>query len=314
MWWIATTATSVDAVKLNFNPASLFLLNVILGLVMFGIALDLRIDDFKRVFRMPKAIIAGLTTQLLLLPAFTYLLTLILKPQPSIALGMILVAACPGGNISNFITHLSKGNTSLSVSMTAFCNVFALFTTPFHIAFWGGIHPTAKTIMKSVSLDPWGMLGIMLTLMILPLIAGMSVAAFKPTWAERLRGPFKIFSIVAFVTFIVVAMQKNFDFFWDYISVVFFLVAIHNAMAFLLGYTTGLVAGLKGRDRRALSVEVGIQNSGLGLILIFNFFNGLGGMAIVAAWWGVWHIIVGLTLASFWSQIPTGDEASLATE
>ena len=303
MWWFATAA-SVDTVKLNFDQAGLLVLNIILGLVMFGIALDLRMDDFRRVFRMPRAIIAGLTTQLLLLPALTYLLTLIIKPQPSIALGMILVSACPGGNISNFITHLSKGNTSLSISMTAFCNVFALFTTPFHIAFWGGMNPDTQGILKVVEMSPWSMFKIMLILMIVPLIVGMLVATYKPKWAERLRGPFKIFSIVAFVVFIIVAMQKNFDFFLKFISVVFFIVAIHNALAFLLGYTTGLVAGLKGRDRRALSIEVGIQNSGLGLVLIFTFFDGLGGMAIIAAWWGVWHIIVGLTLASFWSMIP----------
>lgn len=304
--WIQMFA-SVDAVKLNFNPAGLFLLNVILGLVMFGIALDLRMEDFRRVFRMPKAVVAGLTTQLLLLPAFTYLLTFVLKPQPSIALGMILVSACPGGNISNFITHLSKGNTSLSISMTAFCNVFALFTTPFHIAFWGGMHPQTKGILRAVSMEPLAMLRIMLTLMIVPLVVGMLVAAYKPTWAKRLRNPFKIFSIVAFVAFIVVAMQKNFGFFLKFIGVVFFIVLVHNAMAFALGYATGLVAGLKGRDRRALSVEVGIQNSGLGLILIFNFFDGLGGMAIVAAWWGVWHIIVGLSLAGVWSRFPPKD-------
>ncbi len=303
-------AAAVDAVRLNFDASGLMVLNVILGLVMFGIALDLKIDDFKRVFRMPKAVLIGLFAQLVLLPAMTFALTWILRPHPSMALGMILVAACPGGNTSNFIAYLARGNASLSITMTAICNLCSLVTTPFHIAFWGSLQPPTRAILKQVHLEPLKMLGIMMILMVIPLFLGMGLAARKPHIAAKLRKPFRIASIVFFLAFIAIAMGKNWGFFLRYIGLVFGVVALHNGLAFLLGYGTGLAAGLEGPDRRAISIEVGIQNSGLGLILIFNFFGGLGGMAVIAAWWGVWHLISGMALALWWSRRPVAAPAA----
>jgi BASS family bile acid:Na+ symporter len=295
-------AVAMDQVKLRFDPSGLMLLNIILGLIMFGIALDLKVSDFKRVFKAPKSIIVGLTAQLLLLPALTFLLTMVLQPAPSIALGMMMVAACPGGNISNFITHLSKGNTSLSISMTAVVSVGALFATPLNISLWGSLNPATAKILRQVNLDPVQLLLIVFILLGLPLVLGMVVAAKFPAFAEKARKPFKIASIVVFTAFIVIALQKNFDHFIKYIAVIAGIVLLHNALAFTLGYGTAWLARLEESDRRAVTIEVGIQNSGLGLILIFNFFDGLGGMAMIAAWWGVWHICAGLTLSSFWSR------------
>ena len=103
----------IDLVRLNFNPGSLWALNAVIGLVMFGVALDLKLADFKAVLTMPRPVIIGMVGQFILLPAFTFLLIMVIKPSPSIALGMMLVAACPGGNISNFLTHYAKGNTCL---------------------------------------------------------------------------------------------------------------------------------------------------------------------------------------------------------
>ena len=109
----------IDEIRLAFNPASLMILNVILGVLMFGVALDIKVADFRRIARDPRGPLVGLGAQFLLLPGLTFLLTLILDPPPSVALGMILVAACPGGNISNFMTYLARGNAALSVGMTA---------------------------------------------------------------------------------------------------------------------------------------------------------------------------------------------------
>ena len=110
---------AIDQVRLNFNPQGLFIINMAIGLMMFGVALDLKLEDFKRVVVAPKAPGIGLAAQFLLLPALTFLLTLAIRPQPSMALGMILVAACPGGNLSNIITYLARGNCAVSISMTA---------------------------------------------------------------------------------------------------------------------------------------------------------------------------------------------------
>ncbi|MEP3667356.1 MAG: bile acid:sodium symporter, partial [Roseibium sp.] len=132
--------SDIDAVRLNFSPESLTLLNAILSIVMFSIALDLRLSDFRNLVRAPKALLTGMVSQFLVLPALTFVMLGLTNPQPSIALGLILVAACPGGNISNFITHRAGGNAALSVSMTGIATVTAILLTPFNVAFWGNLY------------------------------------------------------------------------------------------------------------------------------------------------------------------------------
>ena len=146
--------TDIDDILLNFSSSSLMLLNAILAIVMFSIALDLRAGDFGRVAKAPKSMLTGLVAQFVVLPALTYLLVIATDPRPSIALGLILVAACPGGNISNFITHKAGGNSALSVSMTAFATLGAILFTPLNIAFWGSLYGPTNEILKQISIDP----------------------------------------------------------------------------------------------------------------------------------------------------------------
>lgn len=294
--------SEIDAVRLNFNPQSLAVLNVILGLVMFGVALDLKLADFRGVLALPKATLIGMLGQFVLLPAFTFLLVLAIQPAPSIALGMILVAACPGGNVSNFLTHYARGNTPLSVTMTALSTLAAIVMTPFNLSFWGALHPGASKILRDVSLNPFEMVVAVLLLLGVPMALGLLASHRLPRLAARLRRPMRWFSLGVFGLFVVGALAANWRYFLDYVGYVVFAVFLHNGLALLTGYWAARFAGLPERDRRAVSIEVGIQNSGLGLILIFNFFDGLGGMAIVTAWWGVWHLISGLTLATIWSR------------
>ena len=215
---------------------------------------------------------------------------------------MILVAACPGGNISNFLTHYARGNTALSITMTAVSTAVAIVMTPFNLSFWGGLHPEASKILKVVALDPLDMLFAVFLLLGLPMAVGMYVGWRYPRFVERAHKPVKIFSLLVFGLFVVGALAANWRYFIDYVGFVVFAVFLHNALALSTGYFAAKATGLPERDRRAVSIEVGIQNSALGLILVFNFFGGLGGMAIVTAWWGVWHIVSGLTLATFWSR------------
>ncbi|CAG1002017.1 Pantothenate precursors transporter PanS [Burkholderiales bacterium] len=292
----------MDLVRLNFNPQSLWLLNFIIGLVMFGVALDLKLADFKAVLVTPKPVLFGLFGQFVLLPAVSFLLVLAIQPSPSVALGMLLVAACPGGNISNFLTHFAKGNTALSITMTAISTAVAIVMTPFNLAFWGGLHAQASGILKAVALDPLEMLLAVFLLLGLPMVAGMAVGHAFPRFVERAHKPVKVFSLAVFGLFVLGALAANWQYFMKYVGFVVFAVFLHNGLALLSGYFAARVAGLPERDRRAVSIEVGIQNSALGLILIFNFFDGLGGMAIVTAWWGIWHIISGLTVATIWSR------------
>jgi BASS family bile acid:Na+ symporter len=217
---------------------------------------------------------------------------------------MMLVAACPGGNVSNFFTHLAAGNTALSVSMTAISTLAAIVMTPVNLAFWGRLDIQTAAILQRVSLDPVQLFATIFTILGLPLFLGMLVAHIRPNLAAKLRKPFKILSIGFFVAFVAIAFAVNFEHFLNYITGVIGAVFLHNALALSTGYGFGRLLRLPKRDARAVSIEVGIQNSALALALIFDFFAGLGGMAIVAASWGIWHLISGLSLAWFWSRRP----------
>ncbi|MAG31677.1 MAG: symporter [Deltaproteobacteria bacterium] len=295
---------NIDTVRLNFDPGSLTILSIVLGFVMFGVALDVTRSDLLRVAREPRAALIGLSSQFVLLPALTYLLTRILDPPPSIALGMILVSACPGGNLSNFFTNLAGGRTALSIGMTAVSTCAAVVMTPLNLSIWGGLHPGTRALLQAVGMDPVAMLVTILLMLAVPLVLGIVVAERAPAVAARLRGPLKTLSIAFFLTFVVVAFHANLDHFVALIAVLFAPVAIQNALALGGGYGMARFLGLSPGEARAVSIETGIQNSGLGLILVFDFFDGLGGMAVICGWWGIWHIVAGMALAAFWSRRP----------
>ncbi len=293
---------SIDTAQLNFSQDSLWVLNVCLAIIMFGIALDIKWADFKKVAASPRATFVGLLSQFILLPASTYLLVVIIQPAPSIALGMMLVAACPGGNISNFMTHYAKGNTALSVSLTSIGTLLAIVMTPLNLQVWASFYPPTASILHEVSLDPWQVFQAIAVLIGIPLVLGMTISKKYPLTSARISKTVKPISILIFGAFVVVAFATNVDAFFKYIHLVVLVVFFHNLTALVLGYQVARIAGLNSNDRKTLTIETGIQNSGLGLILIFGFFGGLGGMAIVAAWWGIWHILSGLALATYWSR------------
>ena len=155
-----------------------------------------------------------------------------------------------------------------------------------------------------MNLDPFALFKTILIILGLPLAAGMLVAGKKPVVAARLRQPMKVFSLSAFGLFIIGALIGNWEHFLQNVGYVALAVALHNGLGLALGYWSGRLLGCHRYDARAISIEVGIQNSALALVLIFGFFDGLGGMAIIAAWWGVWHLISGLTVATYWSKHP----------
>ena len=291
----------IDEIALNFSPAGLLVMNIVLGIVMFGIALDMKLGDFKLIVNLPRSMLIGLLGQFLLLPALTFMLVYLLRPAPSMALGMILVAACPGGNISNFFTHLARGNTALSVCMSAVSTASAVVMTPLNFTFWGSLYPDATLILRTVAVNAGDLAATIFLLLRLPLSTGLYISHRCPRWAARVKRPMRYFSMGFFVLFVLSALAVNFEYFINYVHIVALIVLVHNGLALLGGYFSARMVGLPENDRRAVAIEVGIQNSGLGLILIFNFFDGLGGMAIIAAWWGIWHIISGMFLASFWA-------------
>lgn len=296
--------TAIDQVQLNFNPESLAFINWTLAIVMFGVALDLRLADFRRVLKSPKAPAIGLLCQFLLMPALATALVWLMQPSPSVALGIILVSACPGGNVSNFFTNFAKGNAAVSVSMSAVSTLASIVMTPFNFMFWGHANPATRELIQSISITPLDILSTVLTILVLPTVIGMLFAAYKPALAARMLKPMRMLSLVVFSGFVFGALYANWDNFLAHVGVAFWVVFVVNGSALLLGYNLARAFKVSRGDARAVCFETGIQNSGFGLVLVFQFFAGLGGMAIIVAWWGVWHLVSGLLLSSFWSRRP----------
>ncbi|HNP19516.1 MAG TPA: bile acid:sodium symporter family protein [Fulvivirga sp.] len=273
-----------------------------MAVIMFGVALDLRLADFLRLTKVPKPAIVGVVSQFLVLPLLTFLLVLVIEPRPSIAMGMMIVAACPGGNVSNFMTSLARGNVALSVSLTAISTVAAIFMTPFNLSFWASLYPPTAAILTAVSIDTFEVFQTIVLILAIPLTLGMLVRHYYPKTAVILMKWLKPISIIIFIAFVLVAFSNNISIFLEYFQFMVLIVFVHNALAFTCGYSMATIFGLSDDDRKSITIETGIQNSGLGLLLIFSFFHGLGGMAMIAAWWGIWHIISGLTLGMLWSK------------
>jgi len=306
----------LDKIRLNLGQGSMMVINLTLALIMFGVALNMRLEGFKELMKRPRPILAGFISQFFLLPFVSYLLVLWIKPPPSVALGMILVAACPGGNVSNFISTLAKGNIELSVALTAIATLAAVMMTPFNFAFWGDLYAASSGLVIPISIDWWQMTKIVLLLLGLPIILGMATRHYFPKVADKIEKPMKWFSIVFFLAIVLGAIAQNFTYFKVYAGMIAGIVLLHNFIAFLTGYTFASVMRVRPRERRSITIETGIQNSGLALVLIVNphLFDGLGGMAFIAAVWGIWHIVSGMIVGGTWSLIKIKDDKTLASK
>ena len=292
----------IDSIKINFDTEGLWILNIALAIIMFGVALSIKIDDFKLLIKKPKILFVGIFSQFFLLPALTFVAILIIKPHPSFALGMMMIAACPGGNISNFFSKMANGNAALSVSLTAFAILICIIMTEFNLQFYGGLYEPTNAILKTVELDPFSLFKLVLLILGVPLILGMLTNIYFEETAKKIEKKLKPFSMIIFLALIVIAVYDNLDIFLNYIHLVAGLVIFHNIGAYFIGFYTAKTFGLEKRDRKTISMETGIQNGGLGLLLIFQFFDGLGGMALLAAFWSIWDIFSGLVLAAFWTK------------
>lgn len=304
---------SLDAIKVNMNEAGMNAINIVLAFVMFGVALGIKPKSFIDTFKQPKSFILGVICQNLLLPALTFLLVISFDGwiSPMIALGMILVAACPGGNISNFITSLSKGNNELSVALTAFNTAACIIMTPLNFTIWGGLYlkfaEKNDLMIPELSIPFWEIFKTIVILLGIPLVLGILCQAYLPKLTARLKKPMTYFSVAFFILMVVLAFGNNLDAFSKCIKYIFLIVLVHNLLALGIGFGTGTLFKVPYKDRRTLTIETGIQNSGLGLVLLFNqnifdpnIWANNGGMVVIVAWWGVWHIVSGLALATSW--------------
>lgn len=300
---------AIDDIRLNFSPGGLLFMNITLAFIMFGVALGIKVEHFKNIFIKPKSAILGILSQFLLLPSLTFVLVILINPPPSIAMGMILIAACPGGNISNFISSLAKANAALSVGLTAFATLSASLFTPLNFAIWGGLYVNyferARELNIPIELSFFQMAKTVVILLGIPLIAGMWFAYKFPETTQKIMKTVKISSIVAYMIFIVGALYANLEFIPIVIIPLTAITLILNSQTLFTGYIVGTIARVSKADRRTLSIETGIQNSGLALVLIFNplLFDGIGGMAFIAAWWGILQMITGIGIAGILAKI-----------
>ncbi|AZU05280.1 bile acid:sodium symporter [Glycocaulis alkaliphilus] len=292
-----TDPASLDAVQLSLGPVFQSALPVSLAVIMFTVALSLRVDDFVQVMRRPVRFGGAAVTQILLLPMATLALVMVLQPQPSIALGMIVVACCPGGNMSNFFTHLGRGDTALSVSLTATSSLLAALATPVSILFWSGLYGPTRELMDALEVDAVPFVLQTMVILAVPLAAGMYLASRHAALARRLRPFMSGLAMVILVLIIAGSLAGNADLLLMGAIAILPTVIGHNAMALMLGYAAGWALRFDARGRRAMTIEVGIQNSGLGLVILLGALGGLGGAAAVIAVWGVWHLISGVGLA-----------------
>ena len=283
---------------IEFSKDSLIVLNLAIAFIMFGVALGIKKSEFLEIRNNPKSIIAGAISQFIFLPLFTFLLILIVNPLPELALGMLLVAASPGGNVSNFYSQQSNGNVALSVSLTAIATITAVFMTPFNFEFYGGLYMDKKDVQQ-ITIEFIPMFITVFTILIVPLFSGLVVVTKFPVFTKKIIKPIRYISFAILMIFMIVAFSKNLDVFTTYYKYILVLVFLHNGLSFLIGYSTGKLAQLPMKDVRTITIETGIQNSGLSLVLIFTLFNGNGGMALLAAWWGIWHIISGGTISYY---------------
>jgi BASS family bile acid:Na+ symporter len=292
----------VDTLHINFNPDQMFILNLAMAFLMFSVALDVRPGDFLKVMQFPKAILTGLSVQYIAFPLFTLGLIYVFQPPVSIALGMTLVSMCPSGNMTNFLVHYAKANIALSVTLNAIIILAATVITPAGFLFWSKYIPDSEALRRSFEIKFTDMALIIIQLILAPLLAGMFLNARFSVLVERIRPWVQRVALLIFFVILVLALMGNRDNIAQYLGFVFVLVALHNIIALSIGYGAGKIARLPEQDCRTLAFEAGIHNTALGLLLIFRFFNGLGGMALIAAWWGIWDLVTGMGLAYYWRK------------
>ena len=289
-------AEALNNIKLDMGGPWEIVLAAMLALMMFAVALGLKPSQFAFFKTDPKHYLAGVVAQIIGLPLLTLGLVYLLNPLPSLALGMILVSCCPGGNVSNIMSMFGRGNTALSVSMTATSSLASAFITPVFILFWLSLYPPTRELLTTINFDVVAFLLQTLYILALPILLGMIVAHKAPTFSEKTRKPLAIGAVSIMTLLMIVGFYKYRELIPLTAGLVIPLVVIHNACALAIGYFSGLLTRADVPTRRAMTFEVGIQNSALGFVILVTQLDGLGGAAVLVAMWGLWHLVGGWTM------------------
>jgi BASS family bile acid:Na+ symporter len=288
---------TLDSLRIVLDPLGQAGVALALMLVMFGVALGLRVQDFRILADRPSLYLGGVLAQIVLLPLVTFGLIVLISPPPSIALGMIVVACCPGGSVSNLLTYLSRGDIAVSVALTATSSMLAALLTPASTLFWARAYEPTAELLISLDVNPLLFIAQTTLLLALPLAAGMIVAAKMPDFAERIRKRTTVAGAAVLGATIIYGIAYFYPILWPAIGLLAGITIMHNTAAFATGAVVGMALSKQSSIRRALTFEIGIQNAGLALIILLAQLKGVGGAAAVAAVWGVWDLIAGGLLA-----------------
>lgn len=285
---------------ITLEPGTQLGLAIALAFTMFSVALGLKADDFSFLRNHPRRVAVGFLTQVLGLPLVTLLVLVIFKPIAGIALGMLIVACCPGGNVSNLFTRLSGGDTAYSVTLTTCSSIFSAAFLPFAVLFWTGLYAPTRELVNTIELDRAAFIINTSITLLIPLALGIYLAHARPIWAAKLQRIFLPIAVLIIAVIVVAGLASNMSLLRDFGTVIMPYVVAHNALAFALGAAVGFVTKLGRKTRRALVFEIGIQNSGLGLLIMLSQFGGLGSGALILATWGIWHFIGGFTVLAIY--------------
>ncbi|OLF77891.1 bile acid transporter [Maricaulis sp. W15] len=307
-------AASIDQLQVIVDDQSRLGITLILFLMMISVALTLRLSDFALVRQEPLRVLGGVAVQLVGLPLLTLGLILVLSPPASIALGMLIVASCPGGNVSNVLTRAAGGNTAYSVTLTSISSVSAAVMTPLSILFWSGLYAPAGDLVRALEIDPGPFFLQTAILLALPLCLGMVINAWKPAIAARAAAILGPLALACIALLVAVGIVQNWSIFLAVGSIIIPIVILHNSAAFGLGWLAGRGMAMEAARQRALTFEVGIQNAGLGLVILLSQFDGVGGAAAIIGTWSIWHLIGGSLLAGLFRLLDSRTLRANATE
>ncbi|WP_088103311.1 bile acid:sodium symporter family protein [Halalkalibacter urbisdiaboli] len=264
---------------------------LLLSIIMFGMGLTMKPTDFSVVAKRPVPVLIGVIAQFVIMPLVAYLLAIILQLPPELAVGLILVGACPGGTASNVMVYLAKGDVPISVAMTSVSTLLAPILTPAILLLLAG---------QWLPIDAWAMFQSIIEMIIIPIILGILVRRFLPNTVEKSVKALPIISILAILAIVAAVVGVNKENIATTGLLVFLAVILHNGFGLALGYVTARLCGIDETKRRAIAIEVGMQNSGLGASLASVHFSPLA--ALPSAIFSVWHNISGPALVSFWTR------------
>lgn len=306
---VLPAVADLDAVEVSIPGGMDIAVKVLVAFFLFGVALDTRLEDLVLHVRRPLVLVSGVAAQFLLLPVLTLGLCYLLDVRGSVALGMLLVACLPAGNLSNLLTHRARGDVALSIALTTGSNLVALVATPTLFAFWAAKFGPAETLLRDIDLDPAAMALEVALLIGVPFLLGVWVGTRWPKFAARVRRPVDLAVLMLLLVVVLGGLGARWQVIVDHFSEVSLAVVVQNAMVLGVGFVLSLVLRLRPAAARAMTLEIAVRNTALGLVIALAYFDQVGGVVIVVALWALWDVIVGLALSSYWRARPLPDEA-----